>query len=221
MMRDRAEAGKRVGEMLAAYEDHADVIVLALPRGGVPVAYEIARRLRAPLDVYLVRKLGVPGHEELAMGAVASDGTCIVDRELVESLGIDEAALGEVVRREMEELRRRERAYRDARPQPDISGKIVIVVDDGLATGATMRAAATALRRRDPAAIVVAVPVAAARTRASLESIVDRVVCPFTPEPFHAVGLYYANFEQTSDDEVRRLLIAAAAAGETGRPISA
>ncbi len=220
MMRDRADAGVRLAQALGAYEDHADVMVLALPRGGVPVGYEIAKRLGAPLDVYLVRKLGVPGHEELAMGALAGDGTCVIDRELIASLGIDEETLSAVVRREMAELHRRELAYRDRRPQPDVAGKIAIVVDDGLATGATMRAAASALRRCDPAAIVVAVPVAAARTRASLESIVDRVVCLFTPEPFHAVGLYYANFEQTSDDEVRRLL-AAAAAGETGRRMSA
>ena len=197
-----------------------DVIVLALPRGGVPIGYEVARRLRAPLDVYVVRKLGVPGHEELAMGALASDGTCVVDEELIASLGIGAAAFEEVVQREIDELRRREIAYRDARPEPDIAGKVVIVVDDGLATGATMRAAATALRVRHPAAIVAAVPVAASRTCASLENVVDRVVCVATPEPFHAVGLYYRNFEQTSDDEVRRLL-ARAAAELTGRRISA
>jgi predicted phosphoribosyltransferase len=216
---DRTDAGRQLADALTDYANDCSVIVLALPRGGVPIGYEIARRLGAPLDVYVVRKLGVPGHEELAMGALASDGTCVVDDELIASLGIGAGALEAVVRREIEELRRREILYRDARPQPDIAGKTVIVVDDGLATGATMRAAATALRRRNPAAIVAAVPVAAPRTCASLRSVVDRVVCVHTPEPFHAVGLYYQNFEQTSDDEVRRLL--SEAAGGTGRRISA
>ena len=155
-----------------------------------------------------MRKLGVPGHEELAMGAVAADGTCIVDERLITSLGIDPATLEEVVQRELEELRRREVAYRGTRSEPDIGGKIVIVVDDGLATGATMRAAATALRARRPGTIVAAVPVAAARTCAALRDFVDRVVCLALPDPFHAVGLYYANFDQTSDDEVRRLIAA-------------
>lgn len=217
---DRADAGRQLADALAAYSRKPNVFVLALPRGGVPIGYEVARRLRAPLDVYVVRKLGVPGHEELAMGALASDGTCVVDEELIDSLGIGAAALEEVVHREIDELRRRETAYRDARPEPDITGKVVIVVDDGLATGATMRAAATALRTRHPAAIVAAVPVAASRTCASLQDVVDRVVCVDTPEPFHAVGLYYRNFEQTSDEEVRRLL-ARAAADITGRRISA
>lgn len=216
---DRADAGRQLADLLAEYAGDPNVVVLALPRGGVPIGYEIARQLRAPLDVYVVRKLGVPGHEELAMGALAGDGTCVLDEELIATLGIDAEALQEVVRREIDELRRREIAYRDARPEPDLRGKIVIVVDDGLATGATMRAAATALRRRSPAAVVAAVPVAAPRTVASLRGIVDRVVCARTPEPFHAVGLYYVNFEQTSDDEVRRLL--ADARRETGRRASA
>ncbi len=216
---DRADAGRQLAELLARYADDPNIIVLALPRGGVPIGYEIARRLRAPLDVYVVRKLGVPGHEELAMGALAGDGTCVLDEELIATLGIDSEALQDVVRREIDELKRREVAYRDARPEPDLRGKVVIVVDDGLATGATMRAAATALRRRGPAAIVTAVPVAAPRTVAALSGVVDRVVCVRTPEPFHAVGLYYANFEQTSDDEVRRLL--ADARRETGRRVSA
>jgi putative phosphoribosyl transferase len=220
LFRDRADAGKRLADSLAAYADNPAVIVLALPRGGVPVGYEIATRLHAPLDVYVVRKLGVPGHEELAMGALASDGTCVVDDELIESLGVDEQALEEVIQREIGELRRREIVYRDARPEPDIAGKVAIVVDDGLATGATMRAAAMALRQRRPGAIVTAVPVAAPRTCASLRNVVDRVVCAFTPEPFHAVGLYYENFEQTSDDEVRRLLTQAEAE-QTGRRMSA
>lgn len=213
---DRFDAGRQLAETLLEYSDRSGVVVLALPRGGLPVGYEIARRLHAPLDVYIVRKLGVPGHEELAMGALAGDGTCVVDDDLIHALHIGEAALDEVLRREGEELRRREGAYRAARPRVDIAGKIAIVVDDGLATGASMRAAATALRQERPAEIVVAVPVAAARTCANLERMVDRVVCLFTPEPFHAVGLYYQNFEQTSDEEVRRLL-SLAASEQTGR----
>ncbi|MFY9662930.1 MAG: phosphoribosyltransferase [Candidatus Cybelea sp.] len=216
---DRADAGRQLAERLVDYADNPQAVVLALPRGGVPVGYEVAHRLHVPLDLYVVRKLGVPGHEELAMGALASDGTCVVDEELIAALGVEEAALEEVVRREIVELRRRESAYRDS-PHPDLAGKIAIVVDDGLATGATMRAAATSLRERRPAAIVAGVPVAAPRTCANLRSVVDRVVCVATPEPFHAVGLYYKNFEQTSDDDVRRLL-AAAAAELTGRRISA
>jgi putative phosphoribosyl transferase len=213
---DRTDAGRQLAEMLAEYADDPSVVVLALPRGGVPVGYEVARRLHAPLDVYIVRKLGVPGHEELAMGALASDGTCVVDDDLIDALHVDGSALDEVVRREVDELRRREAAYREVRPRIDIAGKTVILVDDGLATGASMRAAATALRERHPAAIVIAVPVAAARTCASLERIVDRLVCLYTPEPFHAVGLYYQDFAQTGDDEVRRFL-SLADSEQTGR----
>src|SRR5579871_3957614 len=203
---DRADAGRRLADALGEYANDPNAVVLALPRGGVPVGYEVARRLDVPLDLYLVRKLGVPGHEELAMGAVASDGTCVLDDDLIASLHIDDATLDEVIRRESTELRRRETVYRESRPKLDLAGKTAIVVDDGLATGATMRAAAIALRAQHPAAIVAAVPVAAARTCASLQRVVDRVVCVHTPEPFHAVGLYYQNFEQTGDDEVRRLL---------------
>lgn len=217
---DRSDAGRQLAEALSSYADDARVIVLALPRGGVPVGYEVARRLHAPLDVWVVRKLGVPGHEELAMGALAGDGTCVVDEELIASLRIDAAALEEVVQREIGELQRRQLAYRATRHDPEIAGKIVIVVDDGLATGATMRAAAMSLRGRDSAAIVAAAPVAATRTCASLRNVVDRVVCVYTPEPFHAVGLYYRNFEQTTDDEVSRLL-AQADADLTGGRISA
>ncbi|HYL27786.1 MAG TPA: phosphoribosyltransferase [Candidatus Nitrosotalea sp.] len=217
---DRADAGRQLAQALAEYADNPAVVVLALPRGGVPVGYEVARRLRAPLDVYVVRKLGVPGRQELAMGAVAGDGTCVVDEELLAMLHIKPATLHEVVRREMDEIARRERAYRDTRPQVQVEGKTLIVVDDGLATGATMRAAATALRGRRPAAIIAAAPVATPRTCASLRDVADRVVCVATPEPFHAVGLYYGNFEQTGDDEVRRLL-AQAEADATGRRTSA
>jgi putative phosphoribosyl transferase len=193
--------------------------VLALPRGGVPVGYEVATRLHLPLDVYVVRKLGVPGHMELAMGALAGDGTCVVDEKLIHSLRLDDETLQEVIRREAEEIHRREETYRDRRPQADVAGKTVILVDDGLATGATMRVAATALRRRNPAEIVVAVPVAASQTCVTLREVADRVVCPSTPAPFVAVGLYYEDFDQTSDGEVRRLL--AEAAEQTGRRMSA
>lgn len=216
---DRADAGRQLAALLREYADDRKAIVLALPRGGVPIGYEIARALNIPLDVYIVRKLGVPGHEELAMGALASDGTCVVDRELMQSLGIDSSALDVVIAREAEELRRREVAYRDDRAEPELRGRVVIVVDDGLATGATMRAAAMALRRHNPAAIITAVPVAAARTCASLRGVVDRVVCIGMPEPFHAVGLYYHNFEQIGDEEVRRLL--RDAAPRTGRRMPA
>jgi len=208
---DRADAGRQLAAGVAEYARQESTVVLALPRGGVPVGFEVAATLDAPLDVYVVRKLGAPGREELAMGALAGDGTCVVDEELVESLGVTPEELDAAVARESAEIARRERAYRDARPPPELSGKTVIVVDDGLATGATMRAAAIALRRHNPAQLVVAVPVAAPRTCASLAQEVDRVVCAFTPEPFHAVGLYYENFDQIGDAEVRRLLAQAAA----------
>jgi predicted phosphoribosyltransferase len=191
-------------------------VVLALPRGGVPVGYEVARRLHLPLDVYVVRKLGVPGHTELAMGALASDGTCVLDEQLIASLGLSDADVRTVISREREELARREEAYRSTSPRAELRGKVAILVDDGLATGATMRAAVQAVRRHTPAEIVVAVPVAAYRTCAALRELADRVVCPYTPEPFLAVGLFYENFDQTSDEEVRRLL-AQAAAERTGR----
>ncbi|MGA8385486.1 MAG: phosphoribosyltransferase [Candidatus Cybelea sp.] len=219
MFKDRADAGTQLAEALAVYADRPDALVLALPRGGVPVGYEVAQHLRLPFDVYVVRKLGVPGHAELAMGALASDGTCVVDENLIASLHLGDETLQDVIHREADEIRRREEAYRDRRPQADVAGKVVILVDDGLATGATMRAAATALRRHDPAEIVVAVPVAAYQTCVALREVADRIVCPFTPEPFIAVGLYYENFDQTSDDEVRRLL--AQAAERTGRRMSA
>jgi putative phosphoribosyl transferase len=209
---DRAEAGRQLAEALAGYAGQEGVVVLALPRGGVPIGYEIATRLNAPLDVYVVRKLGVPGREELAMGALAGDGTRVVDEAMVEALGITRQELQAVIERESAEIARRERAYRTDRSAPELAGKIVIAVDDGLATGATMRAAAIALRRHRPAKLVVAVPVAAPHTCASLAREVDRIVCSYTPEPFHAVGLYYANFDQIGDEEVRRLLAQAAAA---------
>jgi putative phosphoribosyl transferase len=208
--RDRADAGRRLATELRRYADRDDVIVLALPRGGVPVAAEVAQALRAPLDVFLVRKLGVPGHEELAMGAIASGGVRVLNNEVVSMLGIPHQAIERAAAAEQAELRRREREYRDDRPPPDVRGKTVILIDDGLATGSTMRAAAEALRRLRPGRIVVAVPTAARETCDQFRDVVDEVVCVITPDPFHAVGLWYEDFEQTSDQEVRDLLARAA-----------
>ena len=204
--RDRADAGRCLAEKLVDYVDRPDVLVLALPRGGVPVAYEVAHALNAPLDVILVRKLGVPGHEELAMGAIASGGMRLLNESVVRALRINPEIIDQVTEIEQAELERREREYRDDRPPPDIRGKTVIVIDDGLATGASMRAAVVAVRRRRPARLVVAVPVAAAATCAEFRHEVDELVCTSTPEPFHAVGLWYEDFSQTTDDEVRELL---------------
>lgn len=213
---DRVEAGRRLAEALRGYAGRPDVVVLALPRGGVPVAYRVARALGAPLDVFLVRKLGVPGHEELAMGAIASGGTRVLNPEVVAALGIPGGTIDAVAAREAEELERRERAYRGERPPPEVRGRTVILVDDGLATGSTMRAAVAALRRQEPARLVVAVPVGAAETCEALRAEADAVVCVLTPEPFYAVGLWYRDFAQTTDDEVRELL--ARGAGEHGDP---
>jgi len=207
---DRAEAGKELSARLAAYAGRTDLLVLALPRGGVPVAFEVARALRAPLDVYLVRKLGVPGHPELAMGAIASGGVRVLNRETVQALGIPRRIIDVVAAREQAELKRRERAYRDDLPPPDARGRTVILVDDGLATGATMRAAVTALRQQEPARIVVAVPIAASSVCAELGAEVDEIVCAVTPDPFYAVGLWYEDFSPITDDEVRELLRRAA-----------
>src|SRR3977135_422248 len=204
--RDRREAGRQLAQHLASYANRPDVCVLALRRGGVPVAYEVARALHAPLDVFLVRKLGLPGHEELAMGAVASGGVRGLNRDGVDRLQIPEALIDAATRREMQELERRERAYRGDRPLPDVRGKTVILVDDGLATGSTMRAAAEALRQQGPARLVVAVPAGSPETCAEFRDEVDEVVCAITPEPFYAVGLWYDNFSQTTDDEGRDLL---------------
>ena len=210
--RDRTDAGRRLAaELSSDYAARDDVRVLALPRGGVPVGYEVARALGAPLDVFLVRKIGVPGHEELAMGAIASGGVRVLTPRVVEELRIPGEVIDQVAEREARELERRERAYREGRPPPDVRGRDVILVDDGLATGATMRAAARALRHLQPRRVVVAVPVAAAETCRELLAEVDEVVCTLTPEPFYAVGLWYEDFSQTTDDEVRDLLARAAA----------
>ncbi|MGZ4303024.1 MAG: phosphoribosyltransferase [Gaiellaceae bacterium] len=204
--RDRAHAGRVLARALLAYAGRDDVVVLALPRGGVPVAAELARALGAQLDVFVVRKLGLPGHEELAMGAVAPGGVLVLDDRLVRGLGIPDEVLQETVEKELRELERREAAYRAGRPPLDLEGKTVILVDDGLATGATMRAAALALRKVKPARVVVAVPVASAETCDEFRADVDEIVCALTPSPFHAVGLWYDDFSQTSDEEVRELL---------------
>jgi predicted phosphoribosyltransferase len=212
LFHDRTDAGRRLAEKLSAYANHHDLVVLALPRGGVPVAFEVARVLNAPLDVFLVRKLGVPGHEELAMGAIASGGIRVLNADVVSVLQISEEALDAVAAEEQRELERREQAYRDDRPPLDVHGRPVILVDDGLATGSTMRAAVAALHQCGPSRIVVAVPVGAPETCHELHQEADEVVCVQTPEPFYAVGLWYEDFSQTTDEEVRDLL---AQAGKT------
>jgi predicted phosphoribosyltransferase len=205
VFRDRTEAGQLLAERLTAYAGRTDVLVLALPRGGVPVGYEIARALGVPLDVFVVRKLGVPGHQELAMGAIASGGACVLNDDVVEALRIPRGVIKSVADRELRELERRERAYRDDRPPPDVRGRTVIVVDDGLATGSTMHAALAALKRLGPARIVVAVPTAAPATCGEFRHEADELVCAITPEPFYAVGLWYEDFSPTTDEEVRAL----------------
>jgi predicted phosphoribosyltransferase len=204
--RDRAEAGQVLAEKLRKYSGLPNVAVLALPRGGVPVAYEVARQLGAPLDVFLVRKLGVPWQEELAFGALASGGTKVIDWPLVRQLGLTETEIQAIIARELAELERRERAYRHGRPALEASNRVAILIDDGLATGSTMLAAVRALRALRPARIVVAVPVAPPSTCDRLRSEADEVVCAYTPEPFWAVGAWYEDFTQTTDEEVRALL---------------
>lgn len=206
LFHDRSDAGRRLAEKLMAYANRPDAVVLALPRGGVPVGYEVARALNAPLDVFLVRKLGVPDQEELAMGAIASGGVRVLNEDVVTQLGISEDVIDAVASEESRELRRREELYRDDRPMPEVRGATVILVDDGLATGSTMRAAVAALRRQGPARIVVAVPVGAAETCDELRRTADEVVCDRTPEPFWAVGIWYDDFMQTTDEEVHNLL---------------
>jgi len=203
---DRRNAGRVLATRLAKYVGRDDVVVLALPRGGVPVAYEVASALGVPMDVFLVRKLGTPGHRELAMGAIASGGVRVLNEDVVRWYGISDAAIEHIAREEHEELERRERAYRGDRPAPDLTNRILILIDDGLATGSTMRAAAQAVRAHRPARVVIAVPVGAPQTCAELAVVADEVICARMPEPFSAVGQWYLNFDQTDDDEVRELL---------------
>jgi putative phosphoribosyl transferase len=207
---NRTEAGRLLAEKLVKYAGRTDVIVLGLPRGGVPVAYEVAKRLRVPLDVFIVRKLGVPGFEELAVGAIASGGVRVLNEDVMRALPNADETIESVTARETAELERREQSYRDGRPAPELRDRIVILVDDGLATGATMRAALKALRQRDAAKIVVAVPVGPPDTCREFEDQADEVICASEPEFFQAVGQYYEDFSQISDDEVRELLARAA-----------
>jgi putative phosphoribosyl transferase len=206
IFRDRTEAGQHLAARLAKYANRPDVMVLALPRGGVPVAYEVAKQIGAPLDVFLVRKLGVPGYEELAMGAIASGGVRVINEDVVRQLDIPGEVIDAVAVEEQRELERRQHAYRGDRQPPDVKGRVVILIDDGLATGSTMRAAAAALRKQEPARIVVAVPVSSPETCNEFRSEVDEIVCVVTPEPFRGVGMWYKNFSQTTDEEVRELL---------------
>jgi putative phosphoribosyl transferase len=214
VFRDRRDAGRKLAQRFDAFVGKPDVVVLALPRGGVPVAYEIAIRIRAPLDVLVVRKLGVPHHPEYAMGAIASGGIEVIDRRIVSVIGVSQRDLDEVLRRERAELDRRERLFRMGRPAVDAAGKTVILVDDGLATGSSMAAAIDALRTREPARIVVAVPIAPPETCQTLGERADEMICLVTPEQMYAVGYWYADFTQTTDAEVRELLDAARSGGE-------
>jgi predicted phosphoribosyltransferase len=203
---DRHDAGRQLAEHLEHYRNHPDLLVLALPRGGVPVAWEIARALHAPLDVMIVRKLGLPGHEELAMGAIASGGVRVMNDAVIEALAISADIVERVARQEEQELRRRDHVYREGHPPFDAKGKTVILVDDGIATGATIRVAAKALRRQHPAAIIIATPTVAEATARSLQKEVDEVVCVMSPKWFVAIGDFYEDFLPVSDEEVRRLL---------------
>ena len=212
IFRDRKEAGEVLASRLKQYANRGDVVVLALPRGGVPVGFELARALDAPLDVFVVRKLGTPGHEELAMGALASGNVRVLNREVLSELAIPPQMIDRVTEREQRELARREQLYRGDRPPLDVRGRTAILTDDGVATGSTMRAGVMALRRLQPQRLVVAVPVASPRACEELGRLADEVVCPETPEPFYAVGAWYDDFTQTTDEEVRELLDQAAAA---------
>jgi len=214
--RDRVDAGKQLAKRLTDFAGRDDVLVLALPRGGVPVAYQVAKALQVPMDIFLVRKLGVPGHEELAMGAISTGGVQVLNDDIVSYLRIPRDVIDAVAAGELKELERREREYRGDRPEPDVRGKTVILIDDGLATGSTMRAAAAALRQQNPTRIIVAVPVSAPQTCDEYRMGVDEIICARTPEPFFGVGMWYEDFSQTTDDEVRDFL--GKARNETGQP---
>lgn len=214
--RNRIDAGRMLASRLTAYAHRPDVLVLGLPRGGIPVAYEVARELGVPLDVFVVRKLGMPGHEEYAIGAIATGGVRIINEEAIRTFGVTDAEIEAVTAEELRELDRRERSYRDNRPPLTVAGKTIILVDDGLATGSTMRAAVEALRQEGPARIVVAVPTAAPETCDEMAGHVDEMICAMTPEPFYAVGLWYDDFGQTSDEEVHDLLALASEATNGG-----
>jgi predicted phosphoribosyltransferase len=206
MFKDRTEAGKRLANELSDYENRDDVIILGLARGGVPVAFEIAKEINVPMDVFLVRKLGVPSQKELAMGAIASGGIRILNDDVINMLRISDRAIDHVANEEQQELERREREYRGNRQKIDVKDRVSILVDDGLATGASMRAAVRALRQMEPAKIVIAVPVAAPDTCDAFKDKVDEIICLATPEPFYAIGAWYDNFSQTTDEEVRSIL---------------
>ena len=204
--KDRVDAGKKLAKELSNYANRSDVLILALPRGGVPVAFEVAKELNVKMDVFIVRKLGVPGNEELAMGAIASDNIIVLNEDVVRSYHISKQVIDAVATRELRELERREHTYRRSRPKPNINGSTVILIDDGLATGATMRAAAAAVKTKNPTKIVIAVPTGAPDTCRSFEGKVDEVICAVTPEPFYGVGAWYEDFSQTTDEEVCELL---------------
>ena len=207
LFHDRADAGRQLAERLRDYANRNDVVVLALPRGGVPVAHEVAARLAAPLDVFVVRKLGVPHQPELAMGAIAAGGVRVLNADLIADLVIPASVIDDVERRERQILEQQDRAFREGRPPIDVAAKTVVLIDDGLATGATMQAGVQALRAMHPAAVMVAVPVGARETCDRLTGFADKVICLATPSPFDAVGLWYEDFSQTTDEEVRRLLL--------------
>lgn len=205
-LENRLEAGRLLATKLSAYQHRDDVIILALPRGGVPVAYEVATALQAPLDVLIVRKLGIPQHEEFAMGAIARGGVRVLNQDVVKHYHISNATIAEIEAQERQELQRREHTYRGDRPWPALKGKQIILVDDGLATGATMRAAIEAIRKEDTAKIIMAIPVAPQQALHDFKQVVDEVVCLITPEPFYSVGQWYKSFNQTSDEDVLYLL---------------
>lgn len=204
--RDRSDAGQQLASALSEYANKKNTLILALPRGGVPVAYEVAKKLNLPLDIFLVRKLGVPGQEELAMGAIALGDIEVLNNDIISYLHITRRAIDQVKEQELKVLNQRNRVYRGDRPLPDLKHKTVILIDDGVATGATLRAAITAIKRLGAEQLIIAVPVAPASFKTQFSSLVDKVVCLLTPEPFYAIGNWYQDFSQTEDDEVRKLL---------------